>query len=130
MTFAVQVGAFAKLGITVVLSFALLWIPYLSSKERFFDVLQRLAPLGRGLFEDYVANFWCVSSLIIKWKRLFSQQVKFPVCKLPKRHDTSTSTGAWKDGLLQNFIFYSLTKTSSSFCIALMDSTEAPSIRF
>lgn len=76
-TFAVQVGAFAKLGITVVLSFALLWLPYLRSKERFFGVLQRLAPLRRGLFEDYVANFWCVSSLIIKWKRLFSQQVRF-----------------------------------------------------
>lgn len=35
------------------------------------SVLHRMFPLGRGLFEDKVANFWCVSSLVIKWKTLF-----------------------------------------------------------
>jgi len=34
------------------------------------QVLHRLVPLARGLFEDHVANFWCVSSVLIKWKRL------------------------------------------------------------
>lgn len=33
-------------------------------------MLHRLVPLARGLFEDHVANFWCVSSVLIKWKRL------------------------------------------------------------
>ncbi len=36
------------------------------------QVLSRLAPLERGLYEDYVANFWCSTSLLVKWKQLFS----------------------------------------------------------
>ncbi|XLR26888.1 hypothetical protein S83_054788, partial [Arachis hypogaea] len=35
-------------------------------------VLSCLAPFKRGIFKDYVANFWCASSIIIKWKRLFT----------------------------------------------------------
>ncbi|XP_050941621.1 probable dolichyl pyrophosphate Man9GlcNAc2 alpha-1,3-glucosyltransferase isoform X3 [Cucumis melo] len=38
----------------------------------FAKVLSRLAPFERGLYEDYVANFWCTTSVLIKWKRLFS----------------------------------------------------------
>jgi hypothetical protein len=36
------------------------------------QVLSRLAPLERGLYEDYVANFWCSTSLLVKWKQFFS----------------------------------------------------------
>lgn len=36
------------------------------------QVLSRLAPLQRGLYEDYVANFWCGTSMFIKWKQMFS----------------------------------------------------------
>lgn len=38
------------------------------------QVLSRLAPFERGIYEDYVASFWCISSIIIKWKNLFSVQ--------------------------------------------------------
>lgn len=66
----------ARLGAVVVATFAVLWAPFLGSRgEGALAVLQRLAPVNRGLFEDYVANFWCVGSLLIKWKRIFSQQV-------------------------------------------------------
>ncbi|KAK8446015.1 hypothetical protein SEVIR_9G420500v4 [Setaria viridis] len=36
------------------------------------QVISRLAPFERGIYEDYVANFWCSTSVIIKWKILFA----------------------------------------------------------
>lgn len=38
------------------------------------QVLARLAPFERGIYEDYVANFWCTTSVLIKWKKLFDTQ--------------------------------------------------------
>lgn len=37
------------------------------------QVFRRLFPFSRGVFEDYVANFWCCSNPIFKWKSRFSQ---------------------------------------------------------
>ncbi|XP_043691789.1 probable dolichyl pyrophosphate Man9GlcNAc2 alpha-1,3-glucosyltransferase isoform X2 [Telopea speciosissima] len=64
----------SKLGLTVMGTFALIWWPYLYSTEAFMEVISRLAPFERGLFEDYVANFWCTTSVLIKWKKLFTTQ--------------------------------------------------------
>ncbi|XP_051127415.1 probable dolichyl pyrophosphate Man9GlcNAc2 alpha-1,3-glucosyltransferase isoform X2 [Andrographis paniculata] len=61
-----------KLGFVVMGTFALVWWPYLYSIDAFLEVLSRLAPFERGLYEDYVANLWCATSIIIKWKQLFS----------------------------------------------------------
>ena len=66
-----------RLAAVVVATFAVCWLPYMSSWQATMEVLERLTPVKRGLFEDYVANFWCVTSLAIKWRRLFSQQVDF-----------------------------------------------------
>eukprot|EP00897_Mesotaenium_endlicherianum_P001127 jgi/Mesen1/11014/ME000098S10405 len=60
----------AKLGGTVIATFAAIWWPFLSL-EASLQVLQRLVPLSRGLYEDHVANFWCATSVLIKWKQLF-----------------------------------------------------------
>ncbi|CAK7344381.1 unnamed protein product [Dovyalis caffra] len=61
-----------KLGLAVVGTFAIVWWPYLHSRDAIFGVLSRLAPFERGIYEDYVANFWCSTSVLIKWKRLFT----------------------------------------------------------
>lgn len=61
-----------KLGIVVFATFAVVWWPYLYSLDAMKEVLSRLAPFERGIYEDYVANFWCSTSVIIKWKKLFS----------------------------------------------------------
>lgn len=44
------------------------------------QVLRRLAPLHRGLFEDYVANFWCGTHTLVKWKRLLPQETLVRLC--------------------------------------------------
>ncbi|KAL1810101.1 hypothetical protein ACET3Z_027091 [Daucus carota] len=63
-----------KLGLVVLGTFAVVWWPYLHSLNSFLEVLSRLAPFERGIYEDYVANFWCTTSIMIKWKRLFTTQ--------------------------------------------------------
>ncbi|KAG6651946.1 probable dolichyl pyrophosphate Man9GlcNAc2 alpha-1,3-glucosyltransferase [Carya illinoinensis] len=64
----------SKLGLVVLGTFVLVWWPYLHSMEAFLGVLSRLAPFERGIYEDYVANFWCTTSVLIKWKRMFTTQ--------------------------------------------------------
>jgi alpha-1,3-glucosyltransferase len=53
-----QVKHLALLGVTVCVSFALFWRPFLASQDSLLAVLHRIFPTQRGLFEDYVANFW------------------------------------------------------------------------
>ncbi|KAK9807380.1 hypothetical protein WJX73_009447 [Symbiochloris irregularis] len=54
--------------------------PFLVHEGAAGAALSRLAPLKRGLFEDYVANFWCATSMLIKWKRLLSLPVQVRLC--------------------------------------------------
>ncbi|KAL5713869.1 dolichyl-P-Glc:Man9GlcNAc2-PP-dolichol alpha-1,3-glucosyltransferase [Ranunculus cassubicifolius] len=63
-----------KLGLMVLGTFIVIWWPYLYSLNSVTEVLSRLAPFERGIYEDYVANFWCTSSILIKWKILFTTQ--------------------------------------------------------
>lgn len=81
-TVAAKIAAVGRLGVTVVATFALVWAPFLyPDPSAAAPVLQRLAPVHRGLYEDYVANWWCVSGLAgIKWKRLLTQQQLVGVC--------------------------------------------------
>ncbi|ESQ51518.1 hypothetical protein EUTSA_v10017711mg, partial [Eutrema salsugineum] len=64
--------AVLKLGVAVIVTFVIVWWPYLHSLDDFLMVLSRLAPFERGIYKDYVANFWCTTSIFIKWKKLFT----------------------------------------------------------
>ncbi|GFR52766.1 hypothetical protein Agub_g15367, partial [Astrephomene gubernaculifera] len=71
-----RAAAVAQLGATVLASFAVCWAPYLGSVSQAAQVLARIFPVRRGLFEDYVANWWCASSLgPLKWKTRFTGAV-------------------------------------------------------
>ena len=67
--------AVTKLGVTVLLTFSVCWAPFIvlsGDLEGGAQVLRRLFPFGRGLYEDKVANFWCSISLVLKVRQLFS----------------------------------------------------------
>ncbi|KAG6532925.1 hypothetical protein ZIOFF_006784 [Zingiber officinale] len=94
-----------KLGLVVIGIFALVWWPYIHSVQSVMEVnihvdivsiekhftsllslgflvIHRLAPFERGVFEDYVANFWCSTSMLIKWKRIFTISTMRFICSI------------------------------------------------
>ncbi|XP_078249070.1 dolichyl pyrophosphate Man9GlcNAc2 alpha-1,3-glucosyltransferase isoform X4 [Pogona vitticeps] len=66
-----------KLGFTVVVSFALCWLPFWTDVKQILQVLRRLFPVDRGLFEDKVANIWCTISVLFKIKTALSAETQF-----------------------------------------------------
>ena len=89
----VALGRFATLGMTVVLTFAILWFPFAMYPRKNDDddaavvrfhldgvaqVLRRLFPFQRGIFEGKVANVWCALSV-----RPFSVRDRIPPNALP-----------------------------------------------
>lgn len=75
-----RIQLFLGLGLAVVTTFFIVWAPFLTSLDLARAVLSRVFPTQRGLFEDYVANFWCVSSLVVKWKRFLSSRYLLGAC--------------------------------------------------
>uniref|UniRef100_UPI00398EDDEA dolichyl pyrophosphate Man9GlcNAc2 alpha-1,3-glucosyltransferase isoform X1 n=2 Tax=Pristiophorus japonicus TaxID=55135 RepID=UPI00398EDDEA len=65
-----------KIALTVLISFACCWLPFLTSLQQSLQVLQRLFPVDRGLFEDKVGNVWCSLSVILKVKKVLSSQTQ------------------------------------------------------
>lgn len=67
------------ISITIVITqVAVLW-PFIMNSPTYEDalimirqILFRVFPFQRGLFEDKVGNFWCVSNLLIKYRDIFS----------------------------------------------------------
>jgi alpha-1,3-glucosyltransferase len=64
------ISRFVALGGTVLVTFALLWWPFVvygpdgtTALDRMTHVMRRIIPLQRGLFEGKVSNIWCVLSV-------------------------------------------------------------------
>lgn len=64
---AFGVGRIALLGCAVLLSVAVVLWPL---RDDVGQVVARMFPVGRGLFEDKVANVWCAISPVVKLKML------------------------------------------------------------
>lgn len=61
---------FVQLGVAVLVTFALLWWPFVANgplessvNDRLIQVLHRIFPFQRGLFEGKVSNLWCALSV-------------------------------------------------------------------
>lgn len=57
-----------------------IWWPWLRDWNRFLQVLCRIFPVSRGLYEDKVANFWCTLSPVVKVHRLVSSFSLLLIC--------------------------------------------------
>lgn len=68
---------FLSISIATVSTFLVMYIPLYIKGGGLQNVLQsihRIFPFARGIFEDKVANFWCVTNIFVKYKVLFTQQ--------------------------------------------------------
>ena len=75
------------LGIIVISTFTLLWAPFCvypssSCSEGLLQVVTRIFPVDRGVFEDKVASFWCSLNVFIKIKQLVSLPFLGVLCLL------------------------------------------------
>ncbi|KAH9480442.1 Dolichyl pyrophosphate Man9GlcNAc2 alpha-1,3-glucosyltransferase [Psilocybe cubensis] len=62
---------FVRLAAVTAGTFIVLFLPWLPPFAPFTAIAQpikRIFPFARGLFEDKVANFWCASNVVFKWK--------------------------------------------------------------
>ncbi|KAI7852493.1 glycosyl transferase [Circinella umbellata] len=65
---------FCQLGVTVIITFSLLLLPWLTSIDDLLQIMHRVFPVARGLFEDKVANVWCALNVFIKLRNVLSLQ--------------------------------------------------------
>ena len=73
----------AALGVVVIASFIVVWLPFLMQahpSDQVAQLLTRVFPVGRGLYEDKVANFWCSISPIFKLQNYASQHSMVRIC--------------------------------------------------
>ncbi|XP_051232138.1 dolichyl pyrophosphate Man9GlcNAc2 alpha-1,3-glucosyltransferase [Dicentrarchus labrax] len=61
-----------RIASTVLVTFALCWLPFLSDPSEALQVVRRIFPVARGLFEDKVANTWCSLNILIKIRSILS----------------------------------------------------------
>ncbi|XP_004537909.1 probable dolichyl pyrophosphate Man9GlcNAc2 alpha-1,3-glucosyltransferase [Ceratitis capitata] len=74
--FSTKAKTFILLALTVSSTFIVLWLPWLQSLNSILEVVGRLFPIGRGVFEDKVSNFWCAINVVYKVKdKLLNQQM-------------------------------------------------------
>uniref|UniRef100_A0A023EWB5 Alpha-1,3-glucosyltransferase n=1 Tax=Aedes albopictus TaxID=7160 RepID=A0A023EWB5_AEDAL len=55
-----------KVGSVVVVAFVAIWSPWIWSVDSLKQVVHRVFPVARGVFEDKVSNVWCVVNVFIK----------------------------------------------------------------
>lgn len=68
-----------KLSSSVIATFAILWFPFLETAQ-VKQIVHRIFPIYRGLFEDKVANFWCTANVLYKFKTHFTNDEMALVC--------------------------------------------------
>jgi len=69
-----------SLGSVVIVTFFVIWFPFLKNVNLVVQVLHRLFPLARGVFEDKVSNVWCCLNVVLKFKNMFTNLQMAKLC--------------------------------------------------
>ncbi|KAK6204618.1 glucosyltransferase required for N-linked glycosylation pathway [Scheffersomyces amazonensis] len=72
-----QLKSFQELilvGFTVILTQLVILLPFIGDRNNLIQIVTRVFPFHRGLFEDKVANFWCTTNVIVKYRELIDLQ--------------------------------------------------------
>lgn len=74
-----NVGKLILVGATVVITTVVILSPFILTASTTSEavsliqqILIRMFPFERGLFEDKVANFWCTSNVVVKYNQIFT----------------------------------------------------------
>ncbi|KAK0159936.1 hypothetical protein PV328_007395 [Microctonus aethiopoides] len=72
---------FLSVSFTVLLTFIVVWAPFwVKNSTVIFDIVERLFPIKRGIFEDKVANVWCLINIFIKLRNYYSNIELAKIC--------------------------------------------------
>lgn len=74
------ISALKKLSIlvfSVIVTFLLLWAPFIIDTKQIFQILHRIFPLDRGVFEDKVSNVWCIINIFYKLRNINNETMAF-----------------------------------------------------
>lgn len=69
-----------SLGSVVIITFFVIWFPFLKNVNLILQVVHRLFPLARGVFEDKVSNVWCCLNVIVKFREIFTNLQMAKLC--------------------------------------------------
>ncbi|CAI6343530.1 unnamed protein product [Macrosiphum euphorbiae] len=69
-SFITALKTLSILVLSVMITFILLWVPFISDPKQMFQVIHRIFPLERGVFEDKVSNIWCVINVLYKLRNM------------------------------------------------------------
>ncbi|SJM85830.1 probable Dolichyl pyrophosphate Man9GlcNAc2 alpha-1,3-glucosyltransferase [Zygosaccharomyces bailii] len=73
----IRIPRLLSVATATIATFSMIYLPLYLCGDGFKNIVQslhRIFPFARGIFEDKVANFWCVTNVIVKYKILFTQQ--------------------------------------------------------
>ncbi|KAF3919608.1 hypothetical protein ABW20_dc0103859 [Dactylellina cionopaga] len=75
----IDIQTLALLGVTVISTFGIMAAPFAvfhgedhGAIEQLGQMVHRIFPFSRGLWEDKVANFWCATNIVFKYKEILS----------------------------------------------------------
>lgn len=98
----------------VLLTFYVIWIPFVKNRDLLFSTVLRLFPFSRGVFEDKVANIWCAINVFCKLRQIFTNAQLAKIC-------LTLTTCA----LLPSCINLYLLPTKNTFILSLINSAIA-----